>query len=134
MPDIMVNRLAIDLQRLLARDDTPADLDRFGEIGTDDTHGVAAAYLYRLQSLKLKMYQEPGHSLPHLHVDYGKDHHVASYGIDPPVRLAGTLSGKYDRTVVNWIKKHKGALIEFWRSLQLGESNQVALAQLQGEA
>lgn len=84
----------------------------------------------RLERLKLKMYQEKGHSLPHLHVDYGRDHHVASYSIDPAARLEGTLHRKYDYPVFRWIESHKDKLLELWGTLQTGGTPDLLLAEL----
>jgi hypothetical protein len=68
----------------------------------------------RLEKLKLKMYQETGHAMPRLHIDYGQHSHVASYSIDDPKRLAGTLNSKYDRAVLNWIVEHRA--VSCWKS------------------
>jgi Domain of unknown function (DUF4160) len=54
----------------------------------------------RLGPLKVKMYQEPGHNAPHVHIDYGPRSHVASYSINDGERLAGTLDAKYDRAML----------------------------------
>ena len=51
----------------------------------------------KLQDMKLKMYQEKRHSSPHLHIDYGKNKHAASYAIHSGERLAGSLERKYDK-------------------------------------
>ena len=66
--------------------------------------------ILKRDNLKLKIYQEPGHNLPDIHVDYGKTPHAASYAIDPAARLAGSLANKYDRSVLTWINENKPAL------------------------
>jgi hypothetical protein len=124
--DSSIQSLAVDLQRSLwiwGEDFKPsAPLPR----------GVAAAMVIRMERLKLKMYQERGHSLPHLHIDYGKDHHVASYSIDPVARLEGTLQRRYDYPVSHWIESHKDKLLELWGTLQGGGTPELLIAELQG--
>jgi hypothetical protein len=87
----------------------------------------------KLDRLKIKIYQEKGHSLPHIHVDYGKQHHAASFSIDPPKRIEGQLDGKYDRPVQKWLTCNKDALIALWSALQAGESPDALVAELQGD-
>lgn len=96
--------------------------------------GFPEFLIVKRDNLKLKMYQEPGHSLPHIHVDYGKVTHAASYGIDPAVRLAGDLAGKYDRSILQWIRANKDELLELWKALQAGSDPSVAVVALQCDA
>jgi hypothetical protein len=51
------------------------------------------------QTIKLRMDGNLNHQRPHIHIDYGKEHHVASYAIDNGKRLAGNLDNKYDKQV-----------------------------------
>ena len=37
--------------------------------------------------LKFKMYQEPWHSPPHIHIDYEPKNYVVNYRIDLPSRI-----------------------------------------------
>src|SRR5712691_11521708 len=53
--------------------------------------GYIELLLMRYKALKIKIYQEVGHRLPHVHIDYGRDHHVASYMIENGRRLSGNL-------------------------------------------
>jgi hypothetical protein len=78
--------------------------------------------LLKLRHLKIKIYQETGHQIPHVHVDYGREHHVASYSIIDGRRLAGTLDRKYDREVVSWITKYRTQLLEVWSTAQAGQN------------
>lgn len=88
----------------------------------------------KLRILKIKMYQETGHHTPHLHVDYGREHHVASYSIDEPRRLEGSLDTKYDREVVTWIAKHRETLLKAWTTLQSGQDPRLLIAEIIGDA
>jgi hypothetical protein len=88
--------------------------------------------LVRGRRITLKMYQEPGHKLPHLHVDYGKDHHSASYQLDPPERLVGELDKVYDKAVKAWITQNRDALNRIWTELQAGKNVAPIVAELGG--
>ncbi len=96
--------------------------------------GSMSFLLLKRGNLKFKMYQEPGHSLPHIHIDYGRQNHVATYCIDPPARLVGTLSGKYDRPVTEWISLRKEKLLEAWVLLQAGSDPTPLVLELAGDA
>jgi hypothetical protein len=86
------------------------------------------------RDLKIKMYRETGHYTPHVHVDYGRDHHVASYSIVEARRLAGMLDGKYDRVVVDWIMKYRARLLDVWNTAQVGRDPRSLIAEISGDA
>lgn len=96
--------------------------------------GYISLLLLKRGNLKFKMYQEPGHSLPHIHIDYGRQSHVATYCIDPPARLAGTLDGKYDRSITEWIVPRKEKLLKAWLLLQAGSDPIPLTLELAGDA
>ena len=127
MTDSMI-AAARSLQRELSGLDEPS-----GRFQPTRRPGFSAALIQRLAQLKIKMYQERGHALPHLHVDYGKQHHVASYSLDPPARLEGDLDTKYDRKIVGWIAVHKAQLLKVWNRLQAGDRFEMELAALRGD-
>jgi hypothetical protein len=62
-----------ELQRLLAQTDLIT-----GSIRSSNS-GFVEALLAKRKLLKVKIYQEVGHSMPYVYVDYGRRHHVASY-------------------------------------------------------
>jgi hypothetical protein len=95
--------------------------------------GSMELLVVKLDRLKIKIYQEKGHSLPHIHIDYGKQHHVASFSIDPPARIEGKLSNKYDRSVQKWLTGNKEVLVALWGALQSGESPDALVAELRGD-
>ena len=74
------------------------------------------------------------HKRPHLHIDYGKEHHATSYAIDNGVRLAGKLDRKYDSDIRTWINTHRDPLLEAWRIAQAGEKPEMIIAELKGSA
>ncbi|WP_137936569.1 DUF4160 domain-containing protein [Chitinivorax sp. B] len=90
--------------------------------------------ILRLKDIKLKMYQERGHSMPHIHVDYGSQHHVASFSIDPPARIEGSLHRKYDKSVIEWISVNSDALLKIWSKVQSGGDPSLLVAELAGNA
>jgi hypothetical protein len=63
------------------------------------------------------MYYEFGrHQQPHFHARYGKFR--ASFTIEPPVLLAGTMPRKQQNLVVAWAEIHHQELIENWRRVE----------------
>ena len=78
------------------------------------------------------MYQENGHAMPHLHIDYGHKHHVASFAIEPPSRIKGSLDSKYDKPIIEWITKNSENLIEIWNKAQAGGNPKILISQLSG--
>ncbi|WP_227746846.1 DUF4160 domain-containing protein [Paraburkholderia franconis] len=85
-----------------------------------------SGYLYKLlvarQQIKLKMYQERGHSRAHFHVDYGQINHAAVFAVDTGERIEGNLDRKYDRAITAWTIANRKALLAIWSALQSGES------------
>lgn len=88
----------------------------------------------KLDDLKVKMYQETGHQLPHVHIDYGKCHHVASYSIKDGARIEGELARKYDRVVCEWIRDNKDMLLKLWQIAQDGGEIEPVLGELRGDS
>jgi hypothetical protein len=122
MQDANFSELAADLQRRIGRELTAEDM-RF--LGTINGYPIA-----RIQALKLKMYQERGHSLPHIHVDLGRRRHIASYSIDPAKLLEGCLDARSDFIVLDWLATNKERLLGFWYSLQGGKPDFSLIAEL----
>jgi Domain of unknown function (DUF4160) len=109
-----------------------AQVDLLTEPGRRAQGEFIKVLVVKLRNVKIKMYQETGHQIPHVHVDYGRDHHVASYSIAETRRLAGTLETKYDREVVAWITKHRTKLLEVWGTAQAGENPGPLIAEISG--
>ena len=96
--------------------------------------GVSEYLLCKRETLKFKMYQESGRDMPHIHVDYGKLLHAASFSIDPPKRLAGELPGRYNKSVIAWIDKNSADLLKIWKVLQEGGDPRSTEVNLKGDA
>lgn len=102
------------LQKSFAEIDLLSGLDRRE---SRDSFGFLVA---RLKNIKIKMYQEKGHKLPHLHLDYGNLKHVASFSIDPPEKIKGCLSAAYDEKIVEWLSLNREMLLRIWDEAQSG--------------
>lgn len=94
------------------------------------SYRVLEALLIKKEQIKIKMYQEKGHSRPHFHVDYGPQNHAASYAIDTGERLEGELNRKYDKAIGPWVDKNRETLLQTWGALQSGQSEQEFVAML----
>lgn len=81
-------------------------------------------FLFKVKQMKFKMYQEKTHSLPHIHIDYGKDNHSASYAIATGERLEGNLPKKYDTIILDWVIRNQNKLLLIWDALQKGNSDE----------
>lgn len=93
--------------------------------------GDAFEYLVlKLEAIAIRMDGNKNHKRPHLHVDYRKERHVASYAIDTGERLVGSLDRKYDREVAEWIEKHRDKLLELWNVTQTGADPKPFIATL----
>lgn len=86
----------------------------------------------KLLNMKIKMYQEIGHAMPHVHIDYGNQIHSASYSIQPCERLAGNLNRKYDAKVKDWIKDNQSKLLDLWENTQSGQTVEAIISEIQG--
>jgi hypothetical protein len=109
-------------------------VDLLTEPRTGTRGGGIELLLLKLKELKIKMYQEAGHQMPHVHVDYGRRNHVASYSVNECKRLAGTLDTKYDREILDWIAEHRDKLLEAWRIMQSGKDPSGVIGELAGDA
>lgn len=89
--------------------------------------GVRPYLVMRLGRIKIKMYQEPGHATPHVHIDFGRESHCASYAIDPIRVLAGSLPKAEDKLVRRWVVTHTPTLLSVWMALQKGERFELEL-------
>ena len=76
--------------------------------------------LLKLKDIKIKLYQEVGHKLPHIHIDYGKEHHAASYSIQDMRRLEGSLPTRYENIISAWLSENRDLIIKIWNEVQSG--------------
>ena len=90
-----------------------ADVYFYGE----DHPGGRRYILARRDPLRIRMYKETQHARPHIHIDYGKERHIASYALDTGVRLAGDLDRRYDKAISAWIARVKERLFNIWTAI-----------------
>lgn len=126
----IVNVDAIDLSALLTKLQSDLGWIDF-RIRTAPSDQLQILLLKTLR-IKLRMDANLNHQRPHLHVDYGKNHHTASYALDNGKRLAGNLPAKYDVAVKEWIENNRSALKKIWMMLRTGESPRHVIAELEG--
>jgi hypothetical protein len=119
---------AEELQRLFAQ------TDLLTEPRHSSNPGRMEILLVKRKNMKIKMYQEAHHGLPHIHIDYGKQSHTASYAIDSGLRLEGNLPRKYDNDLSGWLMQHRPKLLNIWNLLQKGEPHEHLLAELGADA
>jgi hypothetical protein len=117
-----------ELQRLFAQTDLLTEPRR----SSNSSH--MEILLVRRKNMRIKMYQEASHALPHIHIDYGNHHHTASYSIDSGLRIVGDLPAKYDGEVFSWLERNRSKLLEIWDSLQDGKQYEHLLSELSGDA
>lgn len=111
-----------------------AEVDLLSKPRSKSSNGFTEFLVLKFENVKLKMYQEKGHSLPHIHIDYGNKNHVASYSIDPVERLNGSLNKKYDKTIKKWMSSNIEGLLIIWQKLQAGDDPKNLLPELLGNA
>jgi hypothetical protein len=116
-----------ELQRLFAQKDLLTEPRRSSRIG------LIEILLVKRKNMKIKIYQEKGHHLPHIHIDYGKQQHAASYAIKTGERIEGNLSKKYDDDVSNWLERNRAKVLEIWNAMQAGSQHEKLLAELAGD-
>jgi len=109
-----------------------AEIDLLTRPSSQPSSGFTELLLVKLQDIKIKIYQERGHALPHVHIDYGKTHHVASFSINPTERIEGSLSKKYDRVIIAWISERREAILAIWSEMQQGNELKALIASLSG--
>lgn len=116
-----------ELQRLFAQKDL------LTEPRKSSGSGFMEILLAKRKNMKIKIYQEKGHHLPHIHIDYGKQRHAASYAIESGERIEGDLSKKYDSDVSSWLDRNRDKVLEIWNALQVGTQHEPLLAELAGD-
>lgn len=116
-----------ELQKLFAQKDLLTEPRR------SSGRGFMEILLAKRKNMKIKIYQEKGHHLPHIHIDYGKQQHTASYAIETGERIDGRLSKKYDNDVSNWLERNRNKVLDIWNALQAGTQHEQLLAKLAGD-
>jgi hypothetical protein len=116
-----------ELQRFFAQKDLLTEPRRSA------SNGFMEFLLAKRKKMKIKIYQEKGHHLPHIHIDYGRQKHAASYSIESGERIEGSLSKKYDGDVSNWLERNREKVLEIWNALQAGTPHELLMVELAGD-
>ena len=125
-----LQRLDPTLQRALGDlQDQMAELDMMWE--PSQGNGLELL-LKKHKLLKIKMDGNRNHERPHLHLDYHRNKHMASYAIDNGDLLAG--NGMYSSVVRPWIAKHHVKLTQVWDGIRGSGADPVIVAALRGSA
>ena len=98
--------------------------------GRQNRSGLLEILLKKHMPIKLRMDGTSNHNRPHIHIDYGKELHAASYAIDSGERLVGTLNRKYDERIRVWIHENQEKLIEIWSRIHTGKCVRYIVAEL----
>lgn len=80
------------------------------------------------ESLKITMAPEKNHRRPHIHIDRGRHHHIASIALDGTFLVdSHNISGKERLQILKWISQHKKTLYELWNCINEGRDYSVPL-------
>jgi hypothetical protein len=109
-----------------------AEIDLLTTPRKASSHGFVEFLVLKLENIKIKMYQEKKHALPHVHIDYANRNHVASFSIDPSTRIEGSIDKKYETTIIDWITSNKEMLLKIWVEAQSGGNPDSLIAELVG--
>lgn len=82
--------------------------------------------------LALRMDGSRNHARAHLHVDYHRTKHLASYAIDNGDLLAG--DGMYSSVVRPWIAAHRDDLMRVWSEIRGMGADMAVVAELRASA
>ncbi|WP_303275677.1 DUF4160 domain-containing protein [Acinetobacter soli] len=107
-----------------------AQIDLIMEPKKSNKNAFLEILLLKLKNIKIKMYQEHSHNLPHIHIDYNDKIHAASYAIQSGEKIEGSISKKYDKEISNWIFKNQDNLIKIWELLQKGNDPEIVIEKL----
>jgi len=111
------------VNKLKKLQDKFAEIDLLIKKGHDELFEIL---LKKLLPLEFRM--EPDHhGAPNIHINYGKEKHIASYGINDGKRVAGNLSSKYDKVARDWIASNQTTLQEIYTEMQVGNQNKMKL-------
>lgn len=88
--------------------------------------------LKKLEPIRLTMDGDNRHPRPHIHLDYGKSKHSATFAIDNGKRIEGNVPVKYDAAIESWILNNQTTLLEVWKGMRAGGDYSPLVTQLLG--
>ncbi len=95
-------------------------------------NSVIEFLIVRTQKLKIKMYQEHKHQIPHIHIDYGSEIHSAAYQINPPALIAGHMKREYNASILGWLELNRDSLLKIWDAAHSGGNVQTLVCEVNG--
>jgi hypothetical protein len=119
-----------ELQDALASRQFQDEIERASRRSRGIRHVPAPIMVKQLRDIKIKLDGDKAHQRPHVHIDYGKNHHAASFAIDNGERLAGGLNRKYDRPAREWIARNREILLQAWDVIKEGGNAEEIVAEL----
>ena len=109
-------------EELYVLQDEFATIDLFTRGNNGQKQLLVEVLIKKIENIKIKIYQERGHNMPHIHIDYGGDqNHTASYSIHTGERIEGSLNKKYDKFVKDWIGNNREKILQIWSEIQSGD-------------
>ena len=108
-----------------------ANIDLLTRSSSASSHIFPEFLVSKLENIKIKIYQEQKHPLPHIHIDYAKRLHVASFSINPATMIDGSIDKKYEKSITDWITTNKGMLLKIWAEAQSGGNPGSLIAELE---
>jgi hypothetical protein len=109
-----------------------AEIDLLTKPRKASNHSFTEFLVMKLENIKIKMYQEQKHPLPHVHIDYANKNHAASFSIEPPNKIEGSIDRKYEKTITEWLTTNKEMLLKIWVEAQSGGNPENLIAELTG--
>ena len=117
-----INDILLELQELLA---------------SVDLKQVKKSRSFKIEvasKLNMKFRMEPDqHQRPHVHIQYGKENHKASYAINNGELLAGNLPPYHEKVVIKWISDKSKILDRLWTTLKQGKNYSSIIKEFQGD-
>lgn len=109
-------------EELYVLQDEFATIDLFTRGNNGQKQLLVEVLIKKIENIKIKIYQERGHNMPHIHIDYGGgQNHTASYSIHTGERIDGYLNKKYDKSVKDWIGNNREKILQIWSEIQSGD-------------
>lgn len=84
----------------------------------------ALKLVQRLNHIKLHIYKETNHQLPHFHIIFKKQY-SASYEITTCEQITGHMPKKYENKMLQWAENNKNELMKVWNAIQRCEDYEI---------
>jgi len=85
--------------------------------------------VFKHNTIVIRMDANKNHQRPHIHVDFGSNHHGASYAIDTGKCIDGN-EDIYSKEIQRWIAENRDLLIKVWDITRTSPQPEEIVAQL----